>query len=127
MSNTNSNIEDKLKNVISKSAEVSKDVFKKTGDAVQNFSDKSVLKFEIKQLTSKRNKLYSELGTKLSEFLSAETINLNDTATSISQNPNAASAVQVLTDTQKQIEDLTALIVSKQAALKQKKEQKDQA
>ncbi|MCR4952748.1 MAG: hypothetical protein K6A43_01620 [Treponema sp.] len=127
MSNTNSNIEDKLKTVISKSAEVSKDVFKKTGNAVQNFSDKSVLKFEIKQLTSKRNKLYSELGTKLSEFLSAETINLNDTAASISQNPNAASAVQVLTDTQKQIEDLTALIVSKQAALKQKKDQKDQS
>lgn len=117
---SNSNIEDKLKTVISKSAEVSKDVFKKTGDAVQNFSDKSVLKFEIKQLTSKRQKLYTELGKKLSAFLSQDIINLNDTASSSSQNSNAASALQTLADIQKQIEDLTALILSKEDTLKQK-------
>lgn len=117
---SNSNIEDKLKTVISKSAEVSKDVFKKTGDAVQNFSDKSVLKFEIKQLTSKRQKLYTELGKKLSAFLSQDIINLNDTAASSSQNSNAASALQTLADIQKQIEDLTALILSKEDTLKQK-------
>ena len=117
---SNSNIEDKLKTVISKSAEVSKDVFKKTGDAVQNFSDKSVLKFEIKQLTSKRQKLYTELGKKLSAFLSQDIINLNDTAASSSQNSNAASALQTLADIQKQIEDLTALILSKENTLKQK-------
>lgn len=117
---SNSNIEDKLKTVISKSAEVSKDVFKKTGDAVQNFSDKSVLKFEIKQLTSKRQKLYTELGKKLSAFLSQDIINLNDTAASSSQNSNAASALQTLADIQKQIEDLTAIILSKEDTLKQK-------
>lgn len=117
---SNSNIEDKLKTVISKSAEVSKDVFKKTGDAVQNFSDKSVLKFEIKQLTSKRQKLYTDLGKKISAFLSQDIINLNDTAASSSQNSNAASALQTLADIQKQIEDLTALILSKEDTLKQK-------
>lgn len=117
---SNSNIEDKLKTVISKSAEVSKDVFKKTGDAVQNFSDKSVLKFEIKQLTSKRQKLYTELGKKLSAFVSQDIINLNDTASSSSQNSNAASALQTLADIQNQIEDLTALILSKEDTLKQK-------
>lgn len=54
---------EKLKDMMGKGATASKNAFEKAGSAVQDFSDKSVLKIEIKQLESKRNQDYTKLGT----------------------------------------------------------------
>lgn len=52
----------KVKDLFTKGAEASKEAFVKAGDKVQNFTDKSVLKIEKKQLESKLNDKYAELG-----------------------------------------------------------------
>ena len=62
--------EQKIKDFLSKSAEVSKNAFYKATDAVQKFSDKSVLKIQIQNQKSARSKKYTELGELVSELLS---------------------------------------------------------
>lgn len=62
--------EQKIKDFLSKSAEVSKNAFSKATDAVQKFSDKSVLKIQIQNQKSARSKKYTELGELVSEVLS---------------------------------------------------------
>ena len=62
--------EQKIKDFLSKSAEVSKNAFSKATDAVQKFSDKSVLKIQIQNQKSARSKKYTELGELVSELLS---------------------------------------------------------
>ena len=62
--------EQKIKDFLSKSAEVSKNAFSKATDAVQKFSDKSVLKIQIQNQKSARLKKYTELGELVSELLS---------------------------------------------------------
>ena len=62
--------EQKIKDFLSKSAEVSKNAFSKATDAVQKFSDKSVLKIQIQNQKSARSKKYTELGEPVSELLS---------------------------------------------------------
>ncbi|MCI5665264.1 MAG: hypothetical protein MR353_00685, partial [Spirochaetia bacterium] len=59
--------EQKIKDFLSKSAEVSKNAFSKATDAVQKFSDKSVLKIQIQNQKSARSKKYTELGELVSE------------------------------------------------------------
>ena len=53
---------EKAKTVFGKSAEASKNAFAKAGEAVQDFSDKSVMKLEIKQYEAKLNQEYANLG-----------------------------------------------------------------
>lgn len=53
---------DEAKGWMQKGAEASKNAFEKAGDAVQDFSDKSVLKIEIKKLENKKNELFSQIG-----------------------------------------------------------------
>jgi TolA-binding protein len=66
----------KLKNFISKSSDVTKSAFSKASNAVQKFSDKSVLKIEIKQMESKKEKLFTKIGKHLSSVLSNENVDL---------------------------------------------------
>lgn len=55
-------VEEKLRSFLSKSAEVSKNVLSKAGDAVQEFSDKSVIKIDKMKLENQRTKKISDLG-----------------------------------------------------------------
>ncbi|MCR4742566.1 MAG: hypothetical protein K5866_06830 [Treponema sp.] len=55
----------KVKDFFSKGAKASKDAFMKAGDKVQEFSDKSVIKIEKKQLENKLDNNFSELGKRL--------------------------------------------------------------
>lgn len=66
----------KLKNFISKSSDVTKSAFSKASNAVQKFSDKSVLKIEIKQMESKKEKLFTKIGKHLSSVLTNENVDL---------------------------------------------------
>ncbi|MDD5929799.1 MAG: hypothetical protein PUC37_08350 [Spirochaetales bacterium] len=62
-------LETKVKDAISKGAKASKEAFEKAGNKIQNFTDKSVLKIEIRQLENKRDCKFEELGLKISELL----------------------------------------------------------
>lgn len=53
---------DKVKEYLDKGMEVSKEALSKAGDAVQDFSDKSVTRIEVRQLASRRSKEYRSLG-----------------------------------------------------------------
>ena len=68
-------IESKVKEIGKKVAEVSKSAFDKASDKVQDFTDKSILKIDIKKLQVKQNELYKNLGEIVSKFLSEEIIN----------------------------------------------------
>lgn len=63
-------IESKVKEIGKKVAEVSKSAFDKASDKVQDFTDKSILKIDIKKLQSKQSDLYKNLGEKVSKLLS---------------------------------------------------------
>ena len=68
-------IESKVKEIGKKVAEVSKSAFDKASDKVQDFTDKSILKIDIKKLQVKQNELYKNLGEIVSKILSDEIIN----------------------------------------------------
>ena len=51
---------DKVKDFMDKGVEVSKTAITKAGDAVQDFSEKSVIRIDIKKLESKLEKLINE-------------------------------------------------------------------
>lgn len=59
---------DKMKEYLDKGVEVSKDALSKAGDAVQDFSDKSVTKIEARQLVSRRNREVRALGQAVRQF-----------------------------------------------------------
>ena len=59
----------KMKEMFSKVSKVSKETFEKAGNKVQDFTDKSVVKIEIKKIESKRNCKYEELGLKISQMM----------------------------------------------------------
>lgn len=52
----------KVKDFFNKGAKASKEAFEKAGDRVQEFSDKSVIRLEKKQLESKLDAKYAEIG-----------------------------------------------------------------
>lgn len=68
------NFEDKVKGWISRGAQASKRAMETVGDKVQNFTDKSVVKLEKKQLECKLETKYSELGKKISAAISENII-----------------------------------------------------
>lgn len=62
-------LESKFKEIGKKVAEVSKSAFDKASDKVQDFTDKSILKIDIKKLQTKKDELYKNFGEKVSNFL----------------------------------------------------------
>jgi len=55
------------KTALDKGAEVSKKALDKAGTAVQDFSDKSVVRIEKRQFEAKRDELYKNLGKLIAE------------------------------------------------------------
>lgn len=102
-------IETKIKDVVVKGTEVSKNAISKAGEAIQTFSDKSILKIERSQLASKRNKTYEALGRALSELYLSKKLILsakNDDETTL-------TAIKEMEKIQKEIEKLTKQIHEK--------------
>lgn len=94
----------KVKSLFSKGAKATKDVFEKTGDKVQDFTDKSVIKIEKHQLETKRDCKYEELGLKLSQMMiEGATINCS--------NPED---INILSDIQEEIKNLSDQIREKE-------------
>ena len=62
-------LESKFKEIGKKVAEVSKSAFDKASDKVQDFTDKSILKIDIKKLQTKKDELYKNFGEKVSNLL----------------------------------------------------------
>jgi len=70
---------DKVKDLFGKSAESTKQAVNKAGSAIQDFSDKSVLKFDIKKLEGDRKSVCSELGEYVFDSLStSDSVNKTD-------------------------------------------------
>ncbi|NLC92954.1 MAG: hypothetical protein GX677_05765 [Treponema sp.] len=65
----------KVADLFSKGAKASKDAFEKAGDAVQDFTDKSITKIENKKIESKINNKYEELGKIVSFELESKDFN----------------------------------------------------
>ena len=63
---------DKVKDFMDKGVEVSKTALTKAGEAVQDFSEKSVIRIDIKKLESKLEKLINELGSYVFDKISCE-------------------------------------------------------
>ena len=61
--------EEKLKVWVKKGAKASKSAFEKAGGAVQDFSDKSVLKLDKMKLESQKNKKFTELGIAVNDMI----------------------------------------------------------
>lgn len=70
--------EEKVIDVLTKGAESSKRVINKAGDALQNFSDRSVLKFEIRQLKNKISDEQEVMGLALSDLLTLPSSDLKN-------------------------------------------------
>ncbi len=62
---------DTMKEYLDKSVKVSKEAIDKAGDAVQDFSDKSIIRIEIKQLESKNEHSFHDLGIAVYKLLSS--------------------------------------------------------
>lgn len=65
---------DKVKDFMDKGVEVSKTALTKAGDAVQDFSEKSVIRIDIKKLESKLEKLINELGSYVFDKFNSENV-----------------------------------------------------
>ena len=97
----------KVKSLFSKGAKATKDAFEKTGDKVQDFTDKSVIKIEKRQIETKRDCKYEEMGLKLSQMLmEGATINCS--------NPDD---IKILSDIQEGIKNLSDQIREKEKLL----------
>ena len=101
-------LESKVKNAISKGAKASKEAFEKAGNKIQNFTDKSVLKMEIRQMETKRDCKYEELGLKISELL------LKGLKIDFEDN----SDVEIVNGLQQEIIELSSKITEKESELK---------
>lgn len=62
-------IESKVKEIFERGAKASKSAFEKAGTKVQDFSDKSVVKIDIKKLQAKQTEKYKEIGELISKML----------------------------------------------------------
>jgi len=98
-------IEETLKSFLSKSAEVSKNAFTKAGDAVQEFSDKSVVKLDKKKLEMQKSKKLSELGA-----LAYDAFTKDNKSTFSSSDEAAKLLIDELKVLDKQIEEKEELL-----------------
>lgn len=70
---------DNLREIFGKGAESTKNAVSKAGSAIQDFSDKSVLKFDIKKLESERKGIFAELGEYTCQVLaSSDSVSKSD-------------------------------------------------
>lgn len=100
-------IGNKLKEIFSNGAKASKEAIEKAGDKVQDFTDKSMIKYEKHQLEVKRDCKYEELGLKLSQLLmEGATVSFKNT-----------SDIQIIDDIQKEIIELSDKINEKDKLL----------
>lgn len=95
----------KIKEFLSKSAEVSKNAFSKASDAVQKFSDKSVLKIQIQNQKGSRQKKYSELGSLVYSLLSKKSSSFEDLTKAIGMEEN----VQTIENINKLLKDIQTI------------------
>lgn len=97
-------METKVKSWFKKGAKASKSAFEKAGDRVQNFTDKSIIKIEKRQLESQRDCKYEEMGMKLSYLLmQGAEINYSD-----------QSEIAIIKDMQEEIKNLSDKIREKE-------------
>ena len=104
------NMEDlgnKVKTLFSKGVESSKEALEKAGDKVQDFTDKSVTKIEIRKLETRRDCKYEEMGLKLSQMLMQG-------ASITCENPDD---IKILNDIQEEIKNLAEQISEKEREL----------
>ena len=101
---------DKMKEYLDKGVEVSKEALSKAGDAVQDFSDKSVTKIETHQLISRQNKEYRALGQAVLKFFE--------------ENPSASLSADnsLISGIMAEIQRLEKEIVQREASLKAKEQ-----
>ena len=98
-------LESKVKAWFSRSAKASKEAFEKAGGKVQDFTDRSVLKVEKRQLETKRESYYNTLGKRLYQLFSNNEIELT-----IQDEENKNE----LNDIKKEIDSLTQQIEEKE-------------
>ena len=101
---------DKMKEYLDKGVEVSKEALSKAGDAVQDFSDKSVTKIETHQLISRQNKEYRALGQAVLKFFE--------------ENPSATLSADnsLISGIMEEIQRLEKEIVQREESLKDKEQ-----
>ena len=101
---------DKMKEYLDKGVEVSKEALSKAGDAVQDFSDKSVTKIETHQLISRQNKEYRALGQAVLKFFE--------------ENPSATLSADnsLISGIMEEIQRLEKEIVQREESLKAKEQ-----
>ena len=101
---------DKMKEYLDKGVEVSKEALSKAGDAVQDFSDKSVTKIETHQLISRQNKEYRALGQAVLKFFE--------------ENPSASLSADnsLISGIMAEIQRLEKEIVQREESLKAKEQ-----
>ena len=101
---------DKMKEYLDKGVEVSKEALSKAGDAVQDFSDKSVTKIETHQLISRQNKEYRALGQAVLKFFE--------------ENPSASLSTDnsLISGIMAEIQRLEKEIVQREESLKAKEQ-----
>lgn len=107
----------KLKDIFSKGAEASKNAFEKAGEAVQDFSDRSVVKIERQKLISKRNKLYEEEGEILSTLLLLDGADIKNLSAIAESNETVKASFEKIQLLQTQIVELNTQISEKDALL----------
>jgi hypothetical protein len=102
-------IGDTVKQYIDKGVEASKKAFNKAGDAVQDFSDKSVVRIEKRQFEAKRAEQIEALGNRVAKLI------ITDGSASVSaDDAEIAAAVG-------QIRNFDAEIARRAAVLAEKK------
>ena len=97
----------KVKDLFSRGTQASKEALEKAGDKVQDFTDKSVTKIEIRKLETKRDCKYEEMGLKLSQMLL-------EGASITCEN---ADDIKILNDIQEEIKNLAEQISEKEREL----------
>ena len=95
----------KVKDGLEKFVKSSKDVFGKAGEAVQNFSDKSVVRIEKMQFESKREEQYAKLGK-----LVADSLEKNPDATPDFSGAEIASILSEITRMTHEIEERKSIL-----------------
>jgi len=112
----------KLKDMLSKGAEASKEAFSKAGNAVQTFSDKSLLKIEKQQIKSKLSKTYEALGEQFYLLLKNNPDFLNEIDVTSDENTAILDEIRNL---QKQAESFLEEITRKDEAIDSVSDKKD--
>ena len=100
-------VKTKVKDLFTRGTQASKEALEKAGDKVQDFTDKSVIKIEIRKLENQRDCKYEEIGLKLSQML----------LEGASITCDNADDIRILNDIQEDIKDLSEQIRTKESEL----------